>query len=409
MKLLPVLVVLIVASSSGAEAHSQPMESPGDRPPADMATISAANSDFAFHLYKTITNHSTSNIFFSPLSISFALAMLSLGTRSASREQLLGGLHFKNMTQDRRTKMNTGFKNLLQTLTMENSNFLLSTGNSLHIQKDFAVRPGFLNETKKFYNADVFNLDFSLDPEGATQQINNYIKKVTNGKIQKLFDSIEPATKLMLINYMFFKGKWKNPFDPAHTAVTTFQTDDGKTVNVPMMFKRGRFQIVFDRNLFCTVVKLVYLGNISMIAILPTEHKLAHVEENLSREWLEQLHCRSSFINLYFPKLMVKNSYQLNDILMEMGVTDVFTSHADLSGISESVKLKVSQITHDAVLEVDEKGTEATSVTTVGIMTLSFPALIKFDRPFLLMIYEETTKSILFLGRIKDPSERASS
>ncbi|XP_078090300.1 alpha-1-antitrypsin-like isoform X1 [Mustelus asterias] len=417
--LLPVILLLIISSFTGEicavkkkrHDHLQQVLQSHEQE-SDMAMVSSANADFAFDLYKEIANHSSSNIFFSPLSISTALAMLSLGTRSATREQLLHGLHFNNMTEERTAKMNRGYKQLLQALMAERNELQLSTGNSLHIQKGFDVLPNFLNKTKKFYNAEVFPLDFKLDPENAKQQVNDYVKKMTKGKIKKMFSTIDPETKLMLINYVFFKGNWKEPFDPTVTREAFFNVDKTTKVKVQMMFQNDWFSEISDFHLSSNVIKLPYVGNASMIAILPAEGKLEDVEQNLSREkfeeWLQRLGHRRRRFFLSFPKLSLSVSCELKNILKEMGVRDLFTDDADLFGISTNTSLKVSQVTHKAVLDIDEKSTEAAASTGIKITPMSLPPSITFNKPFLLIIYEENRNNILFLGRIKDPSKKSS-
>ncbi|XP_072347303.1 alpha-1-antitrypsin-like isoform X1 [Scyliorhinus torazame] len=417
----PLILLLIITSFTGIEVsalrkkrhdHLKHILQSHDQE-SDMAMVSSANSDFAFNLYKEIANHSSSNIFFSPLSISTALAMLSLGTRSATREQLFKGLHFNNMTEERVAKMNRGYKQLLHALMAEHNELQLFTGNSLHIQKGFDVLPNFLNETRKFYDAEVFPLDFNLDPENARLQLNDYVKKMTKGKIENMFSQIDPSTKIMLINYIFFKGNWKRPFNPKLTHETFFNVNKTMKVKVQMMHQNNRFSVIPDHYLSSSVIKFPYVGNASMIAVLPAEGKLEYVEQKLSREtfeeWLHQLSHRSRHrYELSFPKLSLSISYGLKNILMEMGVRDLFTDDANLFGISANTSLKVSRVTHKAVLDVDEHSTEAAASTGIGLIPLSLPPSITFNKPFLLIIYEENTNNILFLGRIKDPSKKSS-
>ncbi|XP_048394381.1 alpha-1-antiproteinase-like isoform X2 [Stegostoma tigrinum] len=412
-----VILLLVVALFTGTDVsamkkklhdnHEEDLQNHGQE--SDLAMISSANTDFAFELYKEIANQSTSNIFFSPLSISTALALLSLGTRSVTREQLFQGLHLHNMTEERINEMNRGYKRLLQSLTAEQNEFQLLMGNSLHMQKGYDVLPSFLNESKKFYNAEVFFLDFNLDPENAKLRLNDYVKKMTKGKIKDMFDTIDPSTKLMLINYIFFKGKWKKPFDPAQTQETLFSVNKTTKVTVQMMRQTNVFSKISDYNLFSNVIKLPYLGNASMIAILPADGKLEHMEQNLSREkfeeWVQELAYHKQHCFLRFPKVSLSLSSEMKNILAKMGVRDLFTPEANLFGISESENLKVSQVSHKAVLDIDEKSTEAAGATGVGIIPMSLPPTLEFNRPFILIIYEENTNNILFLGRIKDPSK----
>ncbi|XP_060684967.1 alpha-1-antiproteinase-like [Hemiscyllium ocellatum] len=413
----PVILLLVVTLVTGTDFsatkkkrhvnHEEDLQNHGQG--SDMAMISSANTDFAFQLYKEIANQTTSNIFFSPMSISTALALLSLGTRSVTREQLFKGLHLDSMTEERIAEMHRDYKQLLHTLMAEQNELQLLMGNSLHIQKGYDVLPSFLNESKKFYNAEVFSLDFNLDPENARLQLNDYVKKMTKGKIKNMFDTIDRSTKLMLINYIFFKGKWEKPFDPAQTREALFKVNKTTDVTVQMMRQTNRFSMISDYNLFSSVIKLPYLGNASMIAILPADGKLEYVEQNLSHEkfdeWVQQLAHHKQQCVLRFPKVSLSLSYGLKNILAKMGVRDLFTFAANLSGISESENLKVSQVSHKAVLDIDEKSTEAAGATGVGIIPMSLPPTLAFNRPFILIIYEENTNNILFVGRLKDPSK----
>ncbi|XP_069772454.1 alpha-1-antiproteinase-like [Narcine bancroftii] len=406
---LPVILLLIVSSLTGSEASTMKKKYHGHHA---VAAVTSANVDFAFNLFKRIANQSTSNILLSPLSISTALALLSLGTRSTTREQLFKGLHFENMTQERIIQMHKGYQQLLQALTAENREMQLLTGNSLHIQSGFDVQPSFLNETKKFYNAEVCFLDFKQDPQNAKQQLNNYLKKMTKGKVKDMFTTIDPSTRLLLINYIFFKGKWKNPFDPTRTTEADFNVNKTTVVKAQFMYQKTRLNKISDPDIFSIIVKLPYLGNASLIAILPAEGKLEYAEQNLSREkfeeWLQQLDYKKKEQRIFFPKLSLSNSYELKNILPEMGIRDLFTSDANLLGISENENLKISKVTHEAALDIDEKATEAAAVTKVEFIPLSAWLSVRFTRPFLLIIYEENTNNILFLGRIRDPSIKSS-
>lgn len=415
-----VILLLIITLLTGTEAstvkkkrhenYEENVQGHGEE--SALAEVSSANVDFAFSLYKEIANQSSSNVLLSPLGISTALAMLSLGTRSATQKQLFKVLHFENMTQERIIQMNRGYQQLLQTLTAENSEMQLLIGNSLHIQKGFDVLPRFLNETQKFYKAEVFTLDFKDDPQNARQQLNNYLKKKTKGKIKEMFTTVDPSTKLLLINYIFFKGKWKEPFDTAHTEEAFFNVNKTTKVKIQMMFQESQLNKMNDYELPSTVIKLPYLGNASMIAILPAEEQLEYVEQNLSREkfeeWRQKLSYKKEHQRIFFPKLSLSELYELENTLTEMGVRDLFTFNANLLGISENENIRVSKVTHKATLDIDEKATEAAAVTDVKIVPLSYHSSIKFNRPFLLIIYEENTNNILFLGRIKDPSKKRS-
>ncbi|XP_059818545.1 alpha-1-antitrypsin-like [Hypanus sabinus] len=370
--------------------------------------LSAANINFALRLYRQIAaqpNSGSKNIFFSPLSISAALSMLSLGARQNTREQLLRVLGYTNMTQNDAANVHEAFQYLLQELTGQNNELQLLMGNSLHIQKGLTLQKKFHDDTARFYNAELMSVDFSAIDK-AKKKINAYVKKQTNGKILELIKTIDQGTLMILLNYVMFKGKWVKPFDPQNTHEADFHVDDTTTVKVQMMKCKGRYAMNYDEKLSSSVILVPYKGNASLVLILPDPGKLTGVEQNLTITSFQTLinTLRIGSVDLRLPKLLLKSSYQLKHILMAMGVTDLFTKNANLSKITKSTQLKLSKVVHEAVLNIDEKGTEASVVTRVGLMPMSRAPLLKFNRPFLLLIADHNTKSVLFAGRVINPT-----
>ncbi|XP_064420931.1 alpha-1-antitrypsin-like isoform X2 [Latimeria chalumnae] len=205
--------------------------------------------------------------------------------------------------------------------------------------------------------------------------------------------------------------EWEKPFNPNITKENDFFLDDGNTVKVPMMVQTGFFKIHHDNDISATILRLPYEGNASMTLILPDEGKMEKVEKALSVEvlwkWCFNKHQRK--ITLHLPKFSISASQQLKEILMQMGITDVFGDNADLSGITKSPNLKVSKAVHKAVLEVDEKGTEAAATTHVHIILTSallLPEEVHFNRPFLMFIWHRLTRAMLFMGKIVNPTEK---
>ncbi|XP_064420932.1 alpha-1-antitrypsin-like [Latimeria chalumnae] len=371
--------------------------------------IAPANIDFAIRFYNKVLScptRASKNIFFSPISISTALSMLSLGVKSSTLHQLHEGLGF-NMTKLSEDEIHKAFEHLLLMLNTDHSELQINTGNVIYLNEGFEPIQKFIDDAKLYYDAEVSNVDFQKSEE-AKQKINADVKNYTHGKIEDLIKDLDKQTVMLLLNYIFFRGEWEKPFNPNITKENDFFLDDGNTVKVPMMVQTGFFKIHHDNDISATIVKLPYKGNASMMLILPDEGKMEKVEKALSLEvlWKWGFNKHQRVITLHLPKFSISASQQLKEILMQMGITDVFGDHADLSGITKSPNLKVSKAVHKAVLEVDEKGTEAAATTHVGIVPLSLPGEVHFNRPFLLFIWHRLTRGILFMGKIMNPTEK---
>ncbi|XP_048393586.1 uncharacterized protein LOC125455520 [Stegostoma tigrinum] len=410
-KLIPVALLLLTVLDSGVVSLPEESAIPNENNPVSQLSalkLSAANLDFALRLYRQIASQPRSNsknIFFSPISVSAALSMLSLGARDNTCNQLLQALGYRNMSQNDAAEVHEAYKYLLQKLTRENSELHLTMGNSLHIQQEFVVKQKFLENAKQFYKAEVRSVNFK-DPEIAKVQINTYINKKTSGEIQDFVKTLDPSTVMMLLNYVLFKGSWMKPFDPKATYEADFHVDNTTTVKVQMMQRNGLYHAGYDQQLSSHVVRVPYIGNASLVLILPAPGKLAEVEQNLTisnfQKFFYSLWPRST--TLHLPKLLLKESYQLKDLLMSMGIADVFTENSNLSGISETAPLKVSKVTHEAVLDIDETGTKATAITGIEVLPFSVPSELVFNRPFFLLIADHTVKSVLFAGRVVNPT-----
>nr|XP_020666695.1 alpha-1-antitrypsin-like [Pogona vitticeps] len=368
--------------------------------------ISFYNCDFASRFYHQIASEeSEKNIFFSPISITTAFACLSLGAKSTTLSQILSGLGF-NQTKISEQEIHKGFRHLLQMLNRPEAEIELSLGNALFTHDQYKLLKKFLNDAKHFYHAEVLPTNFKK-PEEAVKQINNYIEKKTHGKLVDVVKQLDPKVVVVLVNYIFFKAYWKNPFNYESTQKDDFFVDEQTTVQVPMMNKDSNFSYYHDKELSCQVVHIPYKGNASALFILPDPGKLKQVEAALGTDalikWAKSL--KQQRLQLFLPRFSLSASYDAEKILNKLGITDVFTDHADLSGITGARNLKVSKAIHKAFLNVHENGTEAAATTVIEIVPTSLPPQIRFNRPFLLLILDDLTKSTLFVGRVKNPNE----
>ncbi|XP_063295616.1 alpha-1-antitrypsin-like [Pelobates fuscus] len=364
--------------------------------------IAPYNAQFAFKFYKQVADSKPSeNIFFSPVSISTAFAMLSLGAKSKTQDEILEGLSF-NRSEITKEDVHSGFQHLHHVLNDPNSELQLDSGNALFIDTKLKLLQTFLDDVKRNYESEAFSSDFTNSDE-TKKQINSYVDKKTNGKIPELLSSVDRDTILFLINWIYFRGKWEIPFEEKYTSEGDFHVDENTVVKVPFMRRTGMYNALLSENV--TVVQIPYKGNTSALFILPKEGKLGYIEQNLEKsaikKWKSKFHRMS--LNLALPKFSISTTLNLKEQFNKLGVTQVFSDAADLSGITDQAKLKVSGAIHKAALSVDEKGTEAAAATVLEIMPMSLPPTVTFDKPFVCVIYNKETHSTLFMGRIVNP------
>lgn len=363
------------------------------------------NADFAFQFFREVTQETPNkNIFFSPVSISSAFAMLALGARSATQSQILEGLTF-NLTEIQEKEIHEGFHNLIHMLNHPEGGVQLNMGNAIFVTEKLKLLKKFLDDAKALYQLEALTTDFNK-PTEAEKHINDYIERKTHGKITNLVKDLDPQTVMLLASFVFFKGSWEKPFKPEHTEEREFFVDAETTVKVPMMHQMGRFDFYFDEELSCTVVRLHYNGSATAFLVLPAKGKMKQLEQTLDKETIQKWsdHLFQSFMDLYFPKFSISGSYEIHNTLSKMGIVDVFTNQADLSGITGTPELKVSKVVHKASLDVDERGTEAAAATAAEIMAVALPPTIEFSHPFLMLIFDRDTNSTLFIGKIVNPT-----
>ncbi|KAL2303910.1 hypothetical protein Nmel_009194 [Mimus melanotis] len=373
-----------------------------------------SNADFAFSFYKLVASEAMDkNIFFSPISISASFAMLALGAKAVTLTQILEGLAF-NLKKTQEQAIHEGFCQLLHMLNRSNSEFQLSLGSAVFIEETLKPLQKFLDDVKSFYESEVFSTDFN-NSVGAESQINSYIEERTNGKIVKLVENLDPLTAMVLVNYVFFKAHWEKPFTTAQTKQEDFFVDQKTSIKVDMMYRKGYYRNYFDEELSCWLVQIPYNGNVAALFVLPDEGKMKQVEDALLKrtvtKWEKSLQDRK--IHLHIPKFSISGTYDVKNIVEQMGMVNLFTEQADLSGVTEEPGLMVSKVSqhviHRAMLNVHENGTEAAGATVKEITWRSGdfprPPRVRFNRPFLLMILDKFTHTVLFIGKIINPQK----
>jgi len=384
--------------------------------PVDLKELVASNNTFALDFYQDV-RASSGNLFFSPYSLSSALAMTYAGARGITADQMAQVLHF-SLPQDR---LHPAFNSLDLQLGNEQKNrigegasqpFQLDIANQLWGQQDFPFLPPYIDLLQQNYGAGLRLMDFIKSSEPSRKEINDWVSQKTHEKIQDLIPAggINEFTRLVLTNAIYFKADWTFPFEKNNTHDVPFTLLDGSQVNVPMMSFEDPNTLSYVEGLGVKAVELPYVGDtVSMWILVPDQGAFADFEASLNEQKLEDLLAHNQPVNLQvvLPKFEFTKEYQLSEVLSEMGMPDAFSeSKADFSGMSEKYHLWIDQVFHKAFVAVDEKGTEAAAASAVVMRTESMPMqpkILTVDRPFIFLIRHKTSGSILFMGRVLDP------
>uniref|UniRef100_A0A3P8U813 Serpin family A member 10 n=1 Tax=Amphiprion percula TaxID=161767 RepID=A0A3P8U813_AMPPE len=376
-------------------------------PNASISDLSLKNMDFAMNLYRRISSYHDKNIFFSPLSISTSFTTLLMASDGVTHEEILKGLNLEQLEADDQPELIPKLFKLLHENITQNGSLKLDQGMALFMRQHFEVKKTFEDQMKTFFDADIKAVDFA-DIERTISFINEYIKDKTEGKVTEMISNLNEAIQLLLVNTIFFQGTWQMPFNPNLTQSAPFYIDNYNIVQVPMMFKEDKFYTMQDVPLGARVLKLPYQEGISMLVLLPnkgTDYTV--IDEEISGQkflnWIKKLQKIKLEVNM--PKFKMEQSYSLHKILPDIGMTSIFSVSANLTRLSKDGGLKVSEVLHKAVIEVDETGTTAAAATTVGIIPYSLPRTFTVNRPFFFFIYHEDTNCLLFMGRVIDPTK----
>lgn len=362
-----------------------------------------SNRQFAFNLFQqTLKTNNQDNLLISPTSVSLALSLLYNGASGETQQQMSKALALQELDL---TEVNKAYQNLL-TILQAQTDINLSIANSIWLREGFAIKPSFLENNQQYYQTQVTELDFG-QPE-AKNIINNWVKESTQGKIDNMIDSIKREDVLFLINAIYFQGKWQSQFNSDLTKTQPFNSANGETINYPLMTQSGNFAY-YQTDDF-QLINLPYgeSGGISMYVLLPQEKisldtVLTQVNSQTWQEWQNKLEKTQGLIAL--PKFSLEYDIELNNILTDLGMKNAFTDQADFSNLTES-KVKVSQVKHKTFIDVNEEGTEASAATSIGVSITSLPINQPFqmivNRPFLYIIQDNQTDTILFMGTVNN-------
>jgi len=401
------------AAGELVRSEKQRVTSP-DVSEADLVTLVDGNSVFALELYQQL-GQEDGNLFYSPYSISLALAMTYAGARGETGQQMADTLHFI-LSQDR---LDPALNSLDLELSQrgegakgkDGEGFRLNIVNAIWGQKDYHFLPTFLDLLAENYGAGLRTLDFANVPEESRITINNWVSDQTENRIEDLIPRglIDALTRLVLTNAIYFNAAWQHPFNEDMTEDGPFYLLDGGQVTVPMMRQTKSFG--YAQGDGYQVVELPYDGReLSMVILLPQPGQFERFEGSLDAQWVNAIveELEPGRVALTMPRFEFESAFSLNEILAAIGMPVAFSGGADFSGMTGNTDLFISHVVHKAFVCVDEAGTEAAAATAV-VMKLTAapgtpPVQVTVDRPFVFLIRDIETGTILFVGRIVDPS-----
>ncbi|CAF0726935.1 unnamed protein product [Brachionus calyciflorus] len=377
-------------------------------------SLSSALNSFTHRLYNKVNAGKNENVFISPFSISTALAMCHAGAKTETAEQLKSLLSFSNLSNDEILSLNSSLISNVNSNLGEN--VTIKTANKIYPKQGYEVLSDYLNSVRKNFHADVQSLNFS-DASGSAKVINDWVSSQTNDKIQDLISPsvLNDLTRLVLVNAIYFKGNWDLKFDSNLTTKEDFNLADGSVQKVDMMKSNKKFRYIYKPGgIDADICELPYEGGkLSMTIILPHEgQSIDRVENQLNDSTLNDiltLEIPKEKVILQVPKFKLEFKSELSEHFKALGANLPFDEvKADFSGISNDPNgLFISKVIHQAVVEVNEEGTEAAAATGVVMMTrcmmIQEPANFICNRPFLFLIHEKNHNGVLFFGKYAKP------
>jgi len=371
---------------------------------AGLDQVVQGNNNFGFNLYNELSK--TENQFFSPYSITAAFAIVGEASKNNTKAELDSVFGYPGLELRR-----PAFANIYNSINTNSSEYKLSTANAIWVNNGFSLLQEYVNNAETYYGAKLDNIDFSKSAE-AVEIINSWVENQTNNKIKDIIskDFIDNSTRIVIANAIYFKGKWEIAFENKNTTKKEFTNDLGQVSKVNMMSLHTKFNYFEDDQL--QVIELPYKGNnLSMVVVLPKTdlESLAGFNNTQFNEIVNNF--AEETVNLSLPKFKLEITYnKLKDQLGNLGLKEVFTENADLSGFTGIKNLFVSDVIHKAFVEVNEEGTEAAAAATViGIkMTATSinekePKVFNANHPFMFFIIDNKTNNILFFGSVVDP------
>ncbi|KAM6410915.1 LOW QUALITY PROTEIN: ovalbumin-like [Pluvialis apricaria] len=386
-----------------------------------MGSIGAASTEFCFDVFKELkVQHVNENIFYSPLTIISALSMVYLGARENTRAQIDKVVHFDKITGFGDTtesqcgtsvSVHTSLKDMFIQITKPSDNYSVSFASRLYAEETYPILPEYLECVKELYKGGLEPISFQTAADQARELINSWVESQTNGMIKNILQpgSVDPQTQMVLVNAVYFKGMWEKAFKDEDTQTVPFRMTEQERKPVQMMYQIGSFKVAVMPSEKMKILELPYAsGELCMLVMLPDDVSgLEELESSITveklMEWTSSNMMEERKMKVYFPRMKIEEKYNLTSVFMALGMTDLFSSSANLSGISSAEPLKMSEAVHEAFIEIYEAGSEVVGSTGAGMDVTSVSEEFRADHPFLFLIKHNPTNSILFFGRCVSP------
>uniref|UniRef100_A0A8C3JIW1 Serpin domain-containing protein n=1 Tax=Calidris pygmaea TaxID=425635 RepID=A0A8C3JIW1_9CHAR len=396
-----------------------------------MGSIGAASTEFCFDVFKELkVQHVNENIFYSPLTIISALSLVYLGARENTRAQIDKVFHFDKISGFGETtesqvqkqfhlflccgtsvSVHTSLKEMFTQITKPSDNYSVSFASRLYAEDTYPILPEYLQCVKELYKGGLETISFQTAADQAREVINSWVESQTNGMIKNILQpgSVDSQTEMVLVNAIYFKGMWEKAFKDEDTQTMPFRITEQERKPVQMMYQAGSFKVAVMASEKMKILELPYAsGEFCMLIMLPDDVSgLEQLENSFSfeklMEWTTSNMMEERKMKVYIPRMKMEEKYNLTSVLMALGMTDLFSSSANLSGISSAETLKMSEAVHEAFMEIYEAGSEVVGSTGSGTEVTGVYEEFRADHPFLFLVKHKPTNSILFFGRCVSP------
>ncbi|XP_016071207.1 PREDICTED: serpin I2 [Miniopterus natalensis] len=371
--------------------------------------LAQRNTEFAVDLYQAICSSQKDNIIFSPFGTTLVLGMVQLGAKGKAYQQIRQTLKFpETSTGDEFSAL----KSFFSAISEKKQEFTFNLANALYLQEGFAVKEQYLHGNEKFFQSAIKLVDFQ-DAKACAQTMSAWVESKTDGKIKDMFsgEDFGPLTRLILVNAIYFKGDWKQKFRKEATELMNFTKRDGAAVKIPMMkaLLRTKYGYFSESSMKYQVLELPYKGDeFSLIIILPAEEvSIEEMEKQITAhqilKWFSEM--QEEEVEISLPRFKVEQKLDFKEALYSLNVTEIFSGGCDLSGITDSSEVYVSQVVQKVFFEINEDGSEAAASTGVQVPVIMSLAQNQFiaNRPFLFIMKNNPTDSFLFMGRVTNP------
>ncbi|NWR95089.1 OVAL protein, partial [Furnarius figulus] len=386
-----------------------------------MGSIGPVSTEFSCDIFKELRiQHARENIIYSPVTIISALSMVYLGARDNTKAQIEKAVHFDKIpgfgesTESQcgtSLTIHTSLKDVFTQITKPSDNYTVSIASRLYAEEKYPIVLEYSQCIKELYKGGLESISFQTAAEEARELINSWVESQTNGMIKSILQpsSVNPQTEMVIVNAIYFKGLWEKAFKDEGTQTVPFKITEQESKPVQMMFQTGSFKVAEITSEKIRILELPYAsGQLSLWVLLPDEISgLEQLEtaitfENI-KEWTTSTKMEEKKIKVYLPRMKIDEKYNLTSVLTSLGITDLFSSSADLSGISSGERLKVSAAFHEAFVEIYESGSKVAGSTGTGVDDTSVSEEFKADHPFVFLIKHNPSNSIFFFGRCFSP------